>query len=126
MAVLLADAGGGTPDANTVRGDVAQDRDVAASGKQNGRRQSWQTETQGMNGEGLVSEKLNRMALDDEDEFMTAESRPSFPANVVLVLQSASGAIQLQGFRVEKEIPDSELPKAQSLPEVLRNLSGFA
>ena len=32
-AVLLDDAGGRTFDANTVRGDVTQDRDVAASGK---------------------------------------------------------------------------------------------
>ena len=34
-AVLLADVGGGTSDANKVRGDVAQDRAVAASGKLN-------------------------------------------------------------------------------------------
>jgi len=34
-AVLLADAGGRTPDESTVLGDVAQDRAVAASGKLN-------------------------------------------------------------------------------------------
>jgi len=32
-AVLLADAGGGTPDANTILSDGAQDRDVSSSGK---------------------------------------------------------------------------------------------
>ena len=32
-AVLLADAGGRTPDESTVLGEVAQDRAVAASGK---------------------------------------------------------------------------------------------
>jgi hypothetical protein len=34
-AVLLADAGGRTPDESTVLGEVAQDRAVAASGKLN-------------------------------------------------------------------------------------------
>ena len=34
-AALLANAGGRTFDAHTVRRDVAQDRDVAASGKLN-------------------------------------------------------------------------------------------
>ena len=44
-AVLLADAGGRTPDKSTVRGDVAQDRAVVASGKLNGRRQRRQSES---------------------------------------------------------------------------------
>jgi hypothetical protein len=50
-----------------------------------------------------VSERLKRMALDDEGEFMTVENHPVISsANVVLVLQSASGALQLQGFSAEK------------------------
>ena len=43
-AVLLADAGGRTPDKSTVRGDVAEDRAVVSSGKLNGRRQRRQSE----------------------------------------------------------------------------------
>ena len=44
-AVLLADAGGRTPDAHTVRGDVTQDRVVAATGKLSAQPQRHESES---------------------------------------------------------------------------------
>ena len=78
-SVLLVDAGRGPPDENPVRGDVAQYRVVAASGKLNDRRHTKRIGPLRTKEEGEVSEKITWRALDEAWETKTAANSQPFP-----------------------------------------------
>ena len=95
-AVLQADAGGWTPDESTVRGDVAQDRVVAASGKLDDWRHTRRIGPFRTKENGKVSEKSARNEIDDVGETRRHGIAGSFDCkcNFGLAISLGSGTIQ--------------------------------
>jgi hypothetical protein len=109
--VLLADAGGRTPDANTVCGDFVKDRDLAASGKL---RNWWDTtriESLRTKEDGAVSVTSARRALDCAGEPRRAQNRPVF----CLQMQLRSCRSTQEQYNSVKSDPKREIPVYNSI-----------
>jgi len=81
-AVLLAAAGGRTPDENYVLSNVAKDCFVAASGKLADRPQRRESELRRAKEGWIVGGAVDLEALDEVGEARTPANRPTFPSRL--------------------------------------------
>jgi len=110
-AVLLADAGRGTFDENTVLGDVAQNRVVASSCKLNDWLQTRRIEPLRTKEEGEVSEKSARDDFDNVGETRTARNRSGFRLQMQLWPCDSTR----ERYNSDKSVPKKEIPVQTSV-----------